>query len=69
MTFFILNINDECFFTAGDSNLNEQMCYLMSLSTHFILLLYDVRHMVKNHSDSERGNPLLPQRLLFLISN
>ena len=23
--------------------------------------------MVKDHSDSERGNPLLPHRLLFLI--
>ena len=25
--------------------------------------------MVKNHSDSERGNPLLPHRLLFPISS
>ena len=25
--------------------------------------------MVKDHSDSERGNPLLPHRLLFLISS
>ena len=24
----------------------------------FYLRLYDVRHMVKDHSDSERGNPL-----------
>ena len=35
----------------------------------FYLRLYGVRHMVKDHSDSERGNPLLPYRLLFLISN
>ena len=27
--------------------------------TYFVLLLYDIGHMVKNHSDSERGNPLL----------
>ena len=33
----------------------------------FYLRLYGVRHMVKNHSDSKRGNPLLPHRLLFLI--
>ena len=34
----------------------------------FYLRLYGVRHMVKDHSDSERGNPLPPHRLLFLIS-
>ena len=26
----------------------------------FYLRLYDVGHMVKDHSDSERGNPLPP---------
>ena len=35
----------------------------------FYLWLYGVRHMVKDHSDSERGNPLPPHRLLFLISS
>ena len=35
----------------------------------FYLRLYDVRHMVKNHSDWERGNPLTPHRLLFPISS
>ena len=34
----------------------------------FYIRLYGVKHMVKDHSDSERGNPLLPHRLLFLIS-
>ena len=34
----------------------------------FYLRLYGVRHMVKDHSDSEKGNPLLPHRLLFLIN-
>ena len=33
----------------------------------FYLRLYGVRHMVKDHSDSEKGNPLLPHRLLFLL--
>ena len=33
----------------------------------FYLQLYGARHMVKDHSDSERGNPLLPHRLLFSI--
>ena len=32
----------------------------------FYLRLYGVRHMA---SDSEKGNPLLPHRLLFLINS
>ena len=35
----------------------------------FYLRLYGVRHMVKDHSDSEKGNPLPPYRLLLLISS
>ena len=35
----------------------------------FYLRLNGVGHMVKDHSDSERGNPLLPNRLLFPISS
>ena len=31
----------------------------------FYLQLYGVRHMVKDHSYSEKGNPLLPHRLLL----
>ena len=38
-----------------------------TLST-FYLRLYGVRHMVTDHSDSERENLLLPHGLLFLIS-
>ena len=34
----------------------------------FYLQLYGVRHMVKDHSDSERGNLLPPHGLLFSIS-
>ena len=34
----------------------------------FYLRLYGVRHMVKDHSDSEKGNPLLPHRLLLSIN-
>ena len=41
------------------------MFYLTTHSTHFILLLYGVGHTVKEHSDSERGNPLPPHGLLF----
>ena len=35
----------------------------------FYLRLYGVRHMVKDHSDSERGNPLPPHGLLIPISS
>ena len=35
----------------------------------FCLRLYGVRHMVKDHSDSERGNPLPPHGLLFPINS
>ena len=35
----------------------------------FYLRLYGIRHMVKDHSDNERGNPLLPHRLLFQIDS
>ena len=35
----------------------------------FYLRLYDIIHMVKDHADSERGNPLPPHGLLFSISS
>ena len=39
-----------------------------ALST-FYLRLYGVAHIVDDHSDSERGNPLPPHRLLFPINS
>ena len=35
----------------------------------FYLRLYGVRHMVKDHYDSEKGNPLPPHRLLLSINS
>ena len=35
----------------------------------FYLRLYGVRHMFKDHSDSEKGNPLPPHRLLLSINS
>ena len=35
----------------------------------FYLRLYGVRHMVKDHSDREKGNWLLPHGLLFPFSS
>ena len=45
------------------------MFYLTTHSTHFIYELYGVGHMVKYHSDSERGNPLAPHGLLCPINS
>ena len=39
-----------------------------ALNTSY-LRLYGIRHMVKDHSDSEKGNPLLPHRLLLSINS
>ena len=44
------------------------MFYLTTHSTHFIYG-YMASDMVKDHSDSERGNPLPPDGLLFLINS
>ena len=51
------------------SNRKEKRKYLINdaLKT-FYLRLYGVRHMVKDHSYSERGNPLPPHRLLLPIT-
>ena len=44
----------------------EMFLFNDALNT-FYLRLYGVRHMVKDHSDSEKGNPLPLHRLLFPI--
>ena len=51
------------------TSIRKEMFYLTTHSTHFYLRLYGVRHMVKDHSDSERGNPLSLHELLFPISS
>ena len=35
----------------------------------FYLRLYGVGHMVKDYSDSEKGNPLPPHELIFAINS
>ena len=47
----------------------REMFYLTMHSTHFYLRLYGIRYMVKDHSDSEKGNPLPPHRLLLSINS
>ena len=48
----------------------KEMLYLTTHSTHFIYghMASDII-MVKDHSDSERENPLPPHRLFFPISS
>ena len=41
---------------------------LTTHSTHFILRFYGVGHMVKDHSDSERENPLPPHGYSFRLT-
>ena len=48
---------------------NEEHVLFNDALNTFYLRLYGVKHMVKDHSDSERGNPLPPHGLLFLISS
>ena len=62
-----------CRMTNADSVIEEgrktgNILFNDALNT-FYLRLYGVRHMVKDHSDSEKGNPLPPHRLLFPISS
>ena len=42
----------------------REMFYLTTHSTHFMY-----GYMASDHSDSEKGNPLPPHRLLFPISS
>ena len=39
------------------------------LTMHFLFTVNGVGHMVKHHSDSERGNPLPPHGLLVPINS
>ena len=50
------------------TNVERNVLFNDALNT-FYLRLYGVKHMVKDHSDSERGNPLPPHKLLFPISS
>ena len=43
----------------------KELFYLTTHSIHFILRLYGHRHIIKNHSEIERRNPLPPHGLFF----
>ena len=72
-TVFKKYINSIVYYTKFITNKKEkerEKCFLFNdaLNT-FHLRLYGVRHMVKDHSDSEKGNPLSPHRLLLSINS
>ena len=50
------------YWKEGNASLNDTL-------KMFYLWLYGFRYMVKDHSDSERGNQLLLHGLLFIISS
>ena len=58
---------DECALSISDCR-EKNVLFNDALNT-FYLRLYGVRHMVKDHSDSEKANPLPPHRLLLSISS
>ena len=44
-------------------------CFINDPLNTFYLRLYGVRHMVKDHSDSKKGNSLPPHRLFFPVNS
>ena len=55
--------------TGGGGGGRERNVLFNDARNTFYLRLYGVRHMVKDHSDSEKGNPLPPHRLLLSINS
>ena len=49
-------------------NKKGSKCLFNDALNTFYLRLYGVRHMVNDHSDSEKGNPLPPHRQLLSIN-
>ena len=57
------------FFAQCDTFKKEGNVLFNDTLNTFYLWLYGVRHMVKDHSDNEKGNPLPPHRLFFTINS
>ena len=53
---------------VGEGRKEGNVLFIDTLNT-FYLCLYGIRHMIKDLSDSEKGNPLLPHGLLFQINS
>ena len=57
------------FMPAATGRTKEGNVLFNDVLNTFYLRLYDVRHMVTDHSDSEKGNQLPPHGLFFPISS
>ena len=68
MEMFYLMMHSKIFYSRLYGRKEGNVLFNDTLNT-FYLWLYGIGHMVKNHSDSERGNLLLPHELLFPISS
>ena len=66
--FFLFNDTLNTFYLLLYGRKEGNVLFNDALNT-FYLWLYGIRHMVKDHSDSERGNPLPPHGLLFPMNN
>ena len=69
LTHLHYKLHFHCVHTRVCANWKERNALFNDTLNTFYLQLYGVRHMVKDHSDSERGNLLLPYGLLFPISS
>ena len=68
----IFNLNfAHIMIVVNDTKRKEgRKCLFNNTLNTFYIQLYGVGHMVKDHSDSEKGNPLLPLHgLLFLLNS
>ena len=68
VSFFDIHLTGSDILKCSEGRKEGNVLFNDTLNT-FYLRLYGVRHMVKDHSDSEKGNPLPPQRLLFPINS
>ena len=66
--YFVTNMLKHVLVRTGGLERERNVLFNDALNT-FYLRLYGVRHTVKDHSDSEKGNPLPPHRLLLSISS
>ena len=65
---FYLTMHLHILFTIIYLERERNVLFNDTLNTLY-LRLFGIRHMVKDHSDSEKGNPLPPHRLLFPINS
>ena len=64
-----LGLSDVAYIQSAIQKERERNVLFNDALNTFYLRLYGVRHMVKDHSDSEKGNPLPPHRLLLSINS